>query len=208
MQFVDLLGVESCTFDLGEALQSSETGAGEIITASLGVRLWSATIKLKTGYHGAVAQQTAVLNMLREPGRSFFAHDKARQFPAADPGGYIFGAAAPTIASLPSSNREIGIAGLPASYILTPGDRVSFSYGSSPTRYAMHEIVVGGMADASGALTVEVTPNIRTGATVGAALTFVRPQIKAIVAPSSTQIGTSSGRVTAGATFKILQTLR
>lgn len=206
-QFIDMLGVESCTFELGEAMQTSETGGGEIITASLGVRLWSATINLKTGYHATVAEQTAVLSMLRQPGRSFFAYDKARQFPAADPGGLLLGASTPTIASLPS-NREIGIEGLPPSYVLTPGDRVAFAYGSSPTRYALHEIVVGGLADVAGALTVEVTPEIRAGAAVGAAITLVRPLMKAVLAPGQTKLGTSSARTTAGATFQIQQTLR
>lgn len=205
-QFMDILGVETCTFDPGEALQMSETAGGETWTASLGVRLWSATVKLKSAYGPDAAKQTAVLNMLRDSGRSFFAYDKGRQYPAADSGGYILGASTPTIGSLPS-NREIGLAGLPAAYQLTPGDRLAFSYSSNPTRYALHEIVVGGLADASGALTVEVTPNVRTGATTGAAVTLVRPSMKAIIRPGSTQLGASTARVTAGATFQIIQTL-
>lgn len=206
-QFYDMLRVRECSFDLGEAMQSAQTGAGEVITASLGTRLWSGSVSLALGTHAQVAETEAVLMMLREPGRSFFAYDFARQYPAADVGGYILGAATPTIASLPSS-REIAITGLPASYLLAPGDRLSFEYGSSPTRYALHQVAVGGRADALGNLTVEVTPSVRSGATAGTAITLVKPQMKAVLVPGSTQVGTSSAIVTGGASFNIIQTLR
>lgn len=206
-QFFDLLRVKECSFDLGEAMQSSQTGGGEVIPASLGTRLWSGSFTLGSGRHSLVAQQSAILSMLREPGRSFFAYDKFRQYPADDPGGYILGAATPTIASLPSS-REIAISGLPASYMLNSGDRLSFEYGSSPTRYALHEVVIGGRSDASGNLTIEVTPSVRSGAVAGAAITLVRPSMKAVLVPGSTQLGSSSGRFTGGASFNIIQTLR
>lgn len=206
-EFFDLLTVASCDLDLGEAMQMSQTGAGEVISASLGTRLWTGTVKLAPAYHHDAAQQTALINMLRQPGRSFFVYDKALQYPAADPGAVILGSATPTIGSLPSS-REIGIAGLPPSYMLTAGDRLAFSYGSSPTRYALHQVVVGGLSDGSGNVTVEVTPSVRSGAAVGAAITLSRPSMKAIIVPGSTQLGASAGRITAGASFKIIQTLR
>lgn len=206
-QFVDLLTVVSSDLHLGEALQSSQTGAGEVIMASLGERLWQGTVTLAPGYHHAAAQQNVMLNMLREPGRSFFIYDKTLQYPAADPGAVILGSATPTIGSLPSS-REIAIAGLPASYTLTPGDRLAFPYGSTPTRYALHQVVVGGTSDSSGNLTVEVTPSVRAGAANGAAITLARPAMKAIIVPNSIRHGQSTGRITTGASFKIIQTLR
>lgn len=206
-QFFDLLSVSECTFSLDEAMQSSQTGGGEVISASVGSRLWMGQIALNRGYHAVVAQQNAILDMLREPGRSFFAYDFARQYPFADQGGYILGAATPTIASLPS-NREIAIEGLPPGYLLSPGDRMSFEYGSNPTRHALHQVAVGGRSDASGNLTVEVSPGVRSGATAGAAITLIRPQIKAIIVPGSTQIGASGAGISEGASFSIVQTLR
>ena len=107
------------------------------------------------------------------------------------------------------NGREMRVAGLPAGYTLTAGDFISFPYGSSPTRYAFHQVVETVVANGSG-LTgfFEVVPNIRAGALVGAVVTTASPVCKAVIVPGSVRDGTISGVEADGTTFDWTQTLR
>ena len=83
-QFMDLLPVQEMTFDLPEAMEVSETGAGEILTAELGTRLWSGEIRLGDMTPDEAAEALAMIDVLRQPGASFMVHDIARPFPRSD----------------------------------------------------------------------------------------------------------------------------
>ena len=100
------------------------------------------------------------------------------------------GTATPTLASLPTGNGEIVLAGLPAAHELTAGDLLSFKYGTAPVRYALHRVAVGGVADATGTTpALVVTPQIRPGAAIGVPVTLGRPHCKAILVPGSVSPG-------------------
>lgn len=201
------LRVASITFALPEALRQEETQGGEIITAALGQRLWGGTITLTQGYHDDIAATDARLSILREAGRSFLVYPRHKEFPRADPGGAILGASAPIIHALPSA-REIQISGLPSGYVISPGDFLSFAYGTSPVRQALHQVVVGATASAGGVTpALEVTPAIRPGAAVGAALRLVRPFCKAVFVPGSYREPAFAARLGSGPSFSFRQTL-
>lgn len=202
------LGVSSATFWLPESLEMSRSGSGEILTADLGARLWSGSISLRPLRHDFASGIEAKLSALRQAGRSFFVHDRRHCSPAADHGGVILGAATPVVASVAANNRDLTISGLPAGYVLSDGDHLSFTYGGSPLRYALHQIVVGDTADGAGEITVEVTPHIRPGVSAGAAVTLVRPFCKALIVPGSTSPASASGHISTGITFDFIQTLR
>lgn len=201
------LKIASATFDLSESLQIEETGGGQIVTAGLGERLWEGSVQLVGGYHADLAALQARLSLIRESGRPFFVFPKHKPFPASDPAGTILGAAAPVIATLPSA-RTMTLSGLPAGYQLSPGDFLSFAYGSSPARQALHQIVTGGTANASGvAPAIEVTPAIRPGAATGAAVRLVRPFCTAIYRPGSYRAASYSLRVGSASSFSFVQTV-
>ncbi|MDE2250394.1 MAG: hypothetical protein KGL25_03195 [Gammaproteobacteria bacterium] len=240
------LPIASFTFELGESVNTSKTAAGEVIVADLGSRLWSGSAILTPQYNEDAAATAALISVLRQGGRYFFAVPAHHPAPTSDPDGSVLtafiaqqptlslnfgansygidpsGTGSPAIASLSSDGRSLSITGLPAGYVLSPGDFLSFTYLSSPTRYALHQIVGGATADSTGTTALmEVTPSIRTGAAVGSPVTLVNPYMKAIVTPGRGKMGVSSGIITGSyesragisrgsmfSTFDFMQTLR
>lgn len=201
------LKVANTRFWLDQAVQVARTGGGEIIPSQHGTRLWNAEITIIPARHADASAVDAVLSLLCDPGASFLAYDKVKAYPASDPNCTILGAATPVIANFNGNNRDITIQGLPSGYVLSAGDFVSFTYGS-PTRYALHKIVVGATASVGGQAVVEVVPNIRPGATVGVAVTLNKPWAKMRLKPGSYQPGASVPMITSGMTFSAIQTLR
>lgn len=113
------------------------------------------------------------------------------------------------IATLNGNSRELQLSGLPVGYVLTPGDMLAFSYATSPVRFALHRVVVGGAADGAGlSPSIEVVPHIRPGAAVGAAVTLVRAPCKVLLMPDSVNFGNRGRRHTSGISFSFMQTLR
>jgi hypothetical protein len=208
-QFMDLLPVQEMTFDLPEAMEVSETGAGEILTAELGTRLWSGEIRLGDMTPDEAAEALAMIDVLRQPGASFMVHDIARPFPRSDLSEAALAGAAPKLSAVHANNREIRISGLTPGYQLRRFDSLAFTYAANPLRYALHRIASPATADASG-LTgyFEVSPNIRPGWVTGTAVSLSRAACKAILVPKSVQPGRRRHTLTTGASFRWVQTLR
>lgn len=200
--------VEATPFFLTETLEYSQTRSGEILSADVGVRLWRTSIVARPKRHQDVKELRALLHLLSTGGRSFFAYDPTIPGPFADPQGTTLGANIPRINSLPST-RELTLKLLPAGYVISPGDMLSFTYGSSPTRYALHQVVTGATANGSGVTgNIEVMPYIRTGAAVNAVVTLIKPTCKMMLVPGSLNMGTSDILFTTGIGFEAVQTLR
>ena len=205
-QFMSLLPIQSARFWLPESLTMESTEGGEIFTSDRAPRLWQAEFTLAQGYHDEVDDRESRLAMLAQAGRSFFAHDPRRTGPKADPTGALLGASTPVIGAATTA-RDLVITGLPNGYQISRGDYIGFSYGSSPTRYALHRAVTAPIAS-GGSVTVEVTPNIRPGWSTGAAVSLVQPVCKMILVPGGYNPGSGAGVITSGATFRAQQTLR
>lgn len=199
--------IQTAVPDLGEALEVSETGGGELITADVGVRLWRMDVTLRPGSYREIEAIKAKLNMLRYAGRSLMVHSIPVLAPAYDPTGSILGASTVTVSA--ASSREISLSGLPVGYQLKAGEFLSFSYGSSPTRFAMHQLAEDATANGSGNMSlVEVVPHIRTGWVVGTNVRLINPQFKAIVMPGSTVAPSIAQQFSTGLRFSVQQTLR
>ena len=207
--FFEQLPIQEVTPDLTEAYDINETGYGEILTANLGSRLWRMDVSLRNGNYADLEKCRALLNVYRQPGRTFFAHAIPAKFPQRDPTGSILGARVVRLQSVNANMRELVLSGLPPAYQLMPGDCLSFQYGSDTIRYAFHQIVSIGVANASGITgSIEVTPNIRVGYKTNAVVQLVRPYFKGIIIPGSVNMGSSGQRETKGISFSITQTLR
>lgn len=206
--FFQTLKVADVTFRDFLPIETSQLADGTIIKASLGAALWRGTVKLAPAYAEDAAAVEAFLSVLQRPGASFFVYDPRRIGPRSDPNGTALASAAPQIASINANNREMALSGLPANFVISAGDMLSFAYGSSPTRYALHRVVVGATANASGTTPqFEVSPLIRSGATAGTNVTLVRPFCKAVVL-TDPDYGVGGPLITQGASFDFIQTLR
>lgn len=208
-QLMDLLPVQEMTFDLPEAMEVSETGAGEILTAELGTRLWSGEIRLGDMTPDEAAEALAMIDVLRQPGASFMVHDIARPFPRSDLSGAALAGAAPVLDAVHANTREIRLSGLPAGFQLRRHDYLAFAYGTNPLRHALHRIAAPASASGTG-LTgyFEVSPNIRPGWVTGTTVSLSRAACKAILVPKSVQPGRRRHTLTTGVSFRWVQTLR
>lgn len=208
-EFMDLLPIREMSFELSEAMETDETGGGELLTSDLGTRLWQGEILLGDMTPDEADDALGMLDLIRRAGGSFMVHDRARPWPRADWQGAAISGASPVLHTIAASTREIRLAGLPAGYQLRRRDCLAFSYGAGPTRFALHRLAAPVTANGSGLTPlVEVVPNIRPGASTGAAVTLVTAACKAVIVPGSYQPGRRKGRLTTGASFKWQQTLR
>lgn len=208
-EFYHLLPVGVAKLAPGEALEINETGSGEILTADTGTALWSGQLDMGTMTHAEAAAVAPLLNLLRRSGSSFLVSDPTRPWPRLDPMGAFLGTATPVIRAVGASLRELSVQGLPAGYPLSRGDLISFSYGASPTRHALHELVGSAVADGAGETgMIEVNPPLRPGAVAGLGLQLLWPRCKARLLPGSAETGTSRHRITSEMSFRWTQTLR
>jgi hypothetical protein len=206
--FFDDLCVAEASFTLGEAMQHSRTGGGDIISADLGPRLWQGQVQLRARRIEDADRITARIDALRNGGRTFYATPYGKGFPQADPDGTILGLATPTIDTVFASRVQIRIADLPVGYVLSGGDYIGWDYGT-PVRTALHQITVGAVADGSGEALVEVSNFIRTGAVPGLSVRLINPFCKARLVPDAFVPFTSRRRRWSdGASFSFIQTLR
>lgn len=208
-QFWHLLPAGKATLDMGETLDVAQTSGGEVLTADLGTALWSGQIDLGKMPSDEAATIRPLINILRRAGTSFLVSDYARAYPRLDPQGLFLGSAVPTILAIGGSYRELSLQGLPGGYPISRGDLLSFTYGTSPLRYALHEVVSPVVANGSGQTgLIEVSPPIRPGAAAGAAVQLVYPRCKARLQPGTAKTGTITHTITSDASFSWTQTLR
>jgi len=205
-QFFDGLCAAEAQFYLGDAAATNRDAGGNIFTHSMGAMLWQGSVALRGRRIGDASLIASKIDMLRQPGRTFYATPYGRDYPQADPTGTVLGVAAPTIQSVAGNNRDVTIQALPAGYVLTAGDFIGWDYGG---RTALHQIVVGGTASGGGVLTVEVSHPVRPTVTAGTAVRLTRPYCKCIIDPESVTPFTSRRRRWSdGAAFTFTQTLR
>lgn len=206
-QFFDLLPIRAFRMKPADNRTSSETGGGEFISAGRGQRLWQGEVTLDLDIHAQIAGLDAKLSLLEEAGASFLMYDPRKPYPSADPDGSILSGSSPVIAELENNNQQMRISSLPGGYVITPGDLVGWTYGSNPVRYALHRVVVGGTADGSGLTPkLQVTPFIAPGAQLNAAVTLIRPPIKARLPQADYGAGRSV--ISEGGSFQFIQTRR
>lgn len=204
--FWEGLRVRRSRFVLPPSQQITRSAGGDVARAKLGARLWTATVTLAPMLPEDADGARAMIRYLQQVGTACLIRPRPRLGPIADPRGSILDGAAVQIHTL-IGMRELRLSGLPTGYTLTAGDYLSFTYLSSPTRYAFHQIVVGGIADGFGVTdALEVVPPIRPGAVVGRAVRLVRPWMKAIITDADT--GDDDLVVSEGITLTMQQTLR
>jgi hypothetical protein len=205
--FFEDLHIRSASFDLPTNQLITRSAGGDVMRAELGARLWRTTVDLVPMTHRDAEQIRAKLHLLRQPNASLIIRPKPNYAPAYDPDGSIIASSTVLLNTVQSNLRDIRLSGLPASYALTPGDYLSFTYGTDPVRYAFHQVVSAATAGGGGVTPdFEVIPPIRPGYSIGATVRLLRPWMKAVLVESST--GTAGVAVTDGLSLTLQQTLR
>ena len=200
--------VSEMSFSPQASVEISRTAGGDVLRADVGSTLWRGSVALKRRKHVDMAEIEVLLSVLDRPGASFLAYDARYPYPRYDFGGVTLGASTVQILALDADQLRMSLKGLPAGYVLTRGQKLSFQYGSSPVRYALHQMVDEVTADGSGETALfEVSPPIRPGAATDAAVGLVRPSCKAVIVPGRSE-GSGGRTFTDGVQFDFVQTLR
>lgn len=120
---------------------------------------------------------------------TFYAGDPGALYPRLDPGGAGLRGAVVQIESLNADNQRLGLKGLPRGYAIARGDYLSFDYGTGPSR-ALHMVRTDMTIAAVTGITPQffVSPNIRTGASVNAAVTLIKPAAEMMIVPGSLDV--------------------
>jgi hypothetical protein len=197
-QFRDKLRVTSMILHCPAVVEESVTGAGEVLRASLGASLWQGDIALAPALHADLREAQALLDVLLRPGASFMLQPPNYSKDSAGTGA--------TLDAVASNNRDVTLTGIAPGYQVEAGDYVSWAYGNNPERFAFHQVVQGGAANASGDVTVEVNPIVRPGWTSGAMVRLIAPRFKAVL--RSRNPGQMVPLITSGVGFSFIQTLR
>lgn len=208
--FADSLLVSQNSFHLPEQVQQTRTAGGEQLGADVGERLWTGKIMLGRMTKAEAGRPEVLIDLIRQVGRPFLMYDRYRTNPLLDPLGTVLGAAAVSILALGSDARELSLAGLPVGYTLSAGDYLSFAYGSTPVRQALHRVVnTTVVADGSGNTALfEVTPALRPGAVAAAPVQLKKAYCKAVAIYGSIEEATRQSTMTEGLGFSWVQSLR
>lgn len=205
-QFSDRLRVVGLSLHCPTPKSLARTAGGELLRARLGASLWQGECTL--GFQQSVNTRgmRALLDLLQDEGASFIFSPRDYPGPAADPETTILGSAAVGLQSVATNNRDVTLAGLPAGYVLSGDDLLSWTYGANPTRWAFHRVVAQAVANASGQITVEVWPRVQPGWSQGAAISLRNPRFKAVMDES--EPGSAARIFHSGMSFSYIQTLR
>lgn len=201
------LRIQSGSFALSDVRRQNMTKGGLVLDSTNSFRMWMGSVNFPPMGHREMMGVEALLSALTEGGGSFLAYDKRAVFLTNDPTGAVAGI---TLAAVNANNVDIDLNGFAPGFRLQAGDRIGFTYGSAPVRYAYHTIVrQSAVADGTGKIAAAmVTPPIRAGFTIGQAVTTTKALIKAKIIPQSVTPSTGQrGLVSDGLSFRFSQTL-
>ncbi|MBC7156492.1 MAG: hypothetical protein H5U20_03135 [Rhodobacteraceae bacterium] len=192
---------------LRSAVRADEDDTGVVLPSGIGFSGWRGEARVARLRNDATV--AALVDVLRITGGSFLAYEKSRPAPAADPTGAGLSGFSPQVTAFAANNREITLGGLPAGYVLSPGDFIGWTYASNPTRRALHRFVLGGAANGSGVTaSLEVVPHVRPGAVAPVAAVLVKPSAAFVILSESHNPGNRGVVTTTGLAFDFAQTLR
>jgi hypothetical protein len=202
--FADVLRMSTVRMRLVADQQISGMGGGKIIVADMSPKYWEFEVTLINMENALARRVQALIEALDESINDFYLYDPRAAYPLSDPTGAILGASTVQINTLNVNNKELTFKGLPSTFINSVGDFFAFDFGS-PTKRALHRIVVGGTATGGISPSLEVRPHILPGAAVNAAVTLIKAAARVKMIPGSFDPGTACQMMTTGMSFKCRQ---
>jgi hypothetical protein len=204
----DRLNIASVNWGLQRNDELSGTGDGRVWSAELARPLWTATVTLATARSVQARGIAARLRALQGSRGTFLFADPFTRYPAADPRGEALAGAVVRLDLIGSGRVVVDLAGLPAGFALTAGDRFTIVSGGVSGGVIYHgeisgDVVAGGTGVAED---VPVFPRLPLAIASGATVVLVKPYLQAIISPGSLRGATDvPGALASGASFQIIQ---
>ncbi|KKB09411.1 hypothetical protein VE26_05605 [Devosia chinhatensis] len=203
---VDLLKIESVSWNPVYQQEYSGLGSGEGLSHDLGPMLWEAECQTIQGYHAEVEGWRGKFMALNGSNETFMLYNPAAEYPSTDPRGEALDGFVAYLFAIDGDRKVIALAGLPAGFVVPDDAYIAVDYGS-PSRRALLKVVTGATANGEGrALGIEMRPHLRPGITTGLGAALVKPAAKVKLKANSMRVETT-GALTSRLRFSALQTL-
>lgn len=160
------------TFQLISRQELSRQANGRTIGKDFGSAVWVATYTTKPLLNDDALAYEALLDSLDGVVQTFEASDLRRPYPRSYPTGAACNNG--VLVSVNANNKALALSGLVAAQVVSAGDYLSFTYGSSR---ALHRVAESVTANGSGVTAqFEVRPHLRAGYSISAAVTLKTPR--------------------------------
>lgn len=191
--------VQGSKIGLHRQVTMAPTRGGLVQVAEIAAPLWRARYETAALSETDGAIWEAWIDSLRAGARTFKAQHPFRRFAGAYPAGYAgmnaHGGGAfsgsGVLQAVGGTLDTVTLSGLPSSFVLSPGDMLSFI--PSGSKQAFHRVVAGATASA-GVATVSVEPVLRPGYTLSAAVLLSGPWFKGVLDQSTIRVTWSTAR--------------
>lgn len=200
--FADKLGIEKVSWNIRDQREFSGMGSGQTLSAQMGPSLWQATVNLHKRYHEDMAEVEALVQMLIDRSETFYLYDPRKVYPKMDPTGSVLTGYTPKVYS--SSPSQIILKDLPAGFVISTGDFMSFPYAGGG-RIALHRAVETVTVDGTGMTPAfDVVPFIQAGLTAETVVSLIKPVMRCAITPGSFQVSSVDALSSAGE-FSVVQ---
>lgn len=193
--------LKTAQFKLMSRGEFSRQEGGRLISVSRHPAVWLATFTSTALSYDDAVDLEALLSTLDGSVHAFEAHDTRRPYPKNYPTGSFSDTG--IINSINVNNKAMTISGLPANFVITRGDKLSFAHvaGGLSLHYAVESVT----ADGAGLTPeFEVRPHIPSSTTTSTPVVFKKPPCYMLVIPDTVEY--SEGASTLGVvTFEAVQ---
>lgn len=173
----DVLRAKTCVVRLERFDEYSGSGDGRFWSASMAKPLWRAEIVLADRTARDARRLEAKINALRGSSGTFLFSDPSYPGPA-----YGNAMGGVTVSAVSSDRDALSLAGFPANFEITAGDRLSITHSSGKRYYG--EFVEDKQAGSGGSITgISVEPELPFGVAAGDVVKFARPEMIVAVIP-------------------------
>lgn len=171
-----------CRFTLRDRQETSRTAGGVTRVKALGPAIWMAQFQSAPLFGAEARALLSWLDSLDGGAQTFTAYDVRHQFPASDP----TGTHADTVQISSTASGAIALKGLPAGFVVTVGDWLSFA---TSTGRALHRVAEGATANGSGVTPAfAVRPVIRGAPAANTAVALKQPRGLWMMDPGSLRV--------------------
>ena len=203
---VDLLKIESVSWNLMYQQEYSGLGTGEGLSHDLGPALWEADCQTVEFYHKDVEKWRARFLALDGSNQNFMLYNPAAAYPESDPDGSVLDGSTITIWSVGSNRKEMALSGLPAGFEVPWGAYAQITAGS-PSRVALVMFLESKTATGLGNTSaIELRPHLKSWVSAGASVELIKPAAKVKLVPNTLRVETV-GALTSRLRFSARQTL-